>query len=85
MQNLEVKATEALSKVTVTVDGRAVGEITIQVKAQSTIEGTKNAIVVVGSAVDTATGSPYGFVFQEPPEFLPAKASKSAITDAKAA
>lgn len=49
----------------ITVDGKGLGVIKIELKELETIAGTENPIVVIGECVNSQNGEKTGFIFQE--------------------
>ena len=51
------------TKASIEVGGEVVGNITVALQEQATIEGVDNAIVVLGDCENTQNNSHHGFVF----------------------
>ena len=62
LPKIELKSTTP-TQATIEVDGVAVGNITVALHEQVTIEGVENAIVVLGDCENTQDNSHHGFVF----------------------
>ena len=59
----------------VTLSGKVLGTIKIQLKEIETIEGIDNPIVVIGECVSSQNGMKTGFVFQELKNVITAKSA----------